>query len=190
MTRDKGRIADEVLVVAAILGDLKAFDELVKRYRPAVLRMSTSIVGAQLAEDVAQEAFLLAFKQLPSIDEPEKFGSWLMVITRNRALRYRSSENRRNVRRVDYDLFLLEQLPSLQYTPVASDDRKMIEEAFAGIDDRYSMPLRLRYIDAMPLKHIASFLNVPVSTVKWRIYQGKSKLREAIERLDPTNSNE
>ena len=60
----------EVLVVAAILGDLGAFDELAARYRAAVVRTAQSIVGREDAEDVAQDTLLLAFKALPSIDEP------------------------------------------------------------------------------------------------------------------------
>jgi len=58
---------DEVLVVAAILGDLEAFDELAKRYRAAAVRTAQAIVGRQDAEDVAQEALLLAFTAMPSI---------------------------------------------------------------------------------------------------------------------------
>ena len=59
---------DEVLVLGAILGDLKAFEELVLRYRPAVVRLARTVVGADDAEDVAQDALLLAFKALPTIE--------------------------------------------------------------------------------------------------------------------------
>ena len=54
---------DELLVVAAILGNLEAFEQLVVRYRPAVVRLARSIVGADHAEDVAQDSLLLAFKR-------------------------------------------------------------------------------------------------------------------------------
>src|SRR5215471_3217649 len=78
---------DELLVVAAILGNLEAFDELVSRYRAAVVRTAQGIVGRELAEDVAQDALLLAFKALPSIEDPAKFAPWLYSITRHRAQR-------------------------------------------------------------------------------------------------------
>jgi DNA-directed RNA polymerase specialized sigma24 family protein len=61
---------DEVLVVAAILGNLDAFGELARRYRAAVVRTAQAVVGRDDAEDVAQDALLLAFKALPSIEEP------------------------------------------------------------------------------------------------------------------------
>ena len=60
---------DELLVVAAILGNLEAFEELVVRYRPAVVRLARTIVGADHAEDVAQDSLLLAFKALPGIGD-------------------------------------------------------------------------------------------------------------------------
>ena len=84
---------DEVLVVAAILGDLDAFDELASRYRAAVVRVAQAIVGRETAEDIAQDALLLAFKALPTIEEPKKFAAWLSAITRHRALRVGKRES-------------------------------------------------------------------------------------------------
>jgi DNA-directed RNA polymerase specialized sigma24 family protein len=52
---------DEVLVMAAILGDLEAFGDLAERYRAAAVRTAQAIVGREDAEDVAQDAHLLAF---------------------------------------------------------------------------------------------------------------------------------
>ena len=86
---------DEVLVVAAIVGDLEAFDELAARYRAAVVRAAQAIVGREDAEDVAQDALLLAFKALPSLEDPRKFAAWLQAITRHRALRLSKRERAR-----------------------------------------------------------------------------------------------
>ena len=88
---------DELLVMAAILWNLEAFEHLVVRYRPAVVRLARSIVGAECAEDVAQDSLLLAFKALPSIEEPRKFAAWLSAITRHRALRFSKSETAHSI---------------------------------------------------------------------------------------------
>ena len=101
---------DEVLVVAAILGDLDAFDELALRYRAAVVRTAQAIVGRDDAEDVAQDSLLLAFKALPSIDDPAKFAAWLSAITRHRAFRFSKREGARRSGRVDMDDFLIGQV--------------------------------------------------------------------------------
>src|SRR5215510_12929413 len=101
---------DEMLVVAAILGDLEAFDELALRYRAAVVRAAQSIVGREDAEDVAQDSLLLAFKALPSIEDPTRFAAWLAAITRHRAFRFNKRERSHRTGRVELDEFLLGQL--------------------------------------------------------------------------------
>jgi RNA polymerase sigma-70 factor (ECF subfamily) len=168
---------DELLVVAAILGNLEAFEELVVRYRPAVVRLARTIVGSDDAEDVAQESLLLAFKALPSIEEPRKFAAWLSAITRHRALRFSKSEDRHTSKRVALDEALLEKIEALA-TPLADKERD--EEMIKALDNLpsdYAMPLRLRFLDDMPLNRIAAFMGVPLSTVKWRIHHGKKLLR-------------
>jgi RNA polymerase sigma-70 factor (ECF subfamily) len=172
---------DEVLVVGAILGDLDAFDELVLRYRAAVVRTAQSIVGREFAEDVAQDALLLAFKALPSIDEPPRFAAWLSAITRNRALRFGKRESTHQSRSVVMDEVLLEQLDAMARPFVVNRGDDELQSALENVPDDYAMVLRLRFLDEMPLKRIAAFLGAPLSTVKWRLHHGKKLLREQIE---------
>lgn len=189
MENDKEAIQDEVLVVAAILGDLQAFDELVRRYRQPVLRLAKSIAGPADADDIAQDAWLLAFKSLPGIDNPQKFASWLMVITRHRALRHRQKTRAQRARQMPMDVFLLEQfsaitLPAVQSDAARSDEDERINIALEALPAEYSMVMKMRFFDAIPLKKIASFLDLPLSTVKWRIFKGKALLLDEIKRLD------
>src|ERR1041384_7655992 len=111
MTRSE--TPDELLVIAAILGNLEAFEELVVRYRPAVVRLARTIVGSDDAEDVGQDALLLAFKALARIEEARKFPAWLSAITRHRALRYEQSETKHLSKRVVLDEALLETIEAL-----------------------------------------------------------------------------
>src|ERR671933_2461697 len=104
MTQDESvDVPDEVLVVAAMLGDLSAFDELCARYRAAVVRAAQGIVGRADAEDVAQDALLIAFKALPTLEAPSKFAAWLAAITRHRALRFSRRERAHHSGRVELD---------------------------------------------------------------------------------------
>lgn len=178
MTRSES--PDEVLVIAAILGNLEAFEELVLRYRPAVVRLARTIVGADHAEDVAQDSLLLAFKALPGIEEPRKFPAWLSAITRHRALRFSKSETAQMSKRVALDEALLEKIEALA-KPLAEKERD--EEMIAALESLpadYAMPLRLRFLDEMPLNRIAAFMGIPLSTVKWRIHHGKKLLRDKV----------
>jgi RNA polymerase sigma-70 factor (ECF subfamily) len=169
---------DEILVVAAILGDLAAFDELVRRYRAAVVRTAQRIAGSAHADDVAQESLLLAFKALPSIEDPARFAAWLGVITRHHALRFAKRERTRAASSVELDEVLLEHLSSLASPVVPNAERDAeLSSALAELPADYSTVLSLRFMDEMPLKRIAAFLGIPVSTVKWRLHRGKQLLR-------------
>lgn len=167
---------DEMLVVGAILGSLDAFDELVSRYRAAAVRVAQSIVGRDDAEDVAQEALLLAFKALPSIEEPSKFAAWLSAITRHRALRFGKRESLHKAGRVELDEVLLENIDALS-RPFVQESSQELNLALEAVLPDYALVLRMRFLDEMPLKRISAFLGVPVSTVKWRVHQGKKLLR-------------
>ena len=171
---------DEVLVMAAILGDLEAFEELVLRYRAAVVRLARTIVGNNYAEDVAQDALLLAFKALPTIEEPGKFAAWLSAITRHRAFRFNKRESAQMSKRVGMDELLLEKIDALTHPLIETSGNEEVMLAVDNLPTEYALPLRLRFLDEMPLKRIAAFMGVPLSTVKWRLHQGKQLLREKL----------
>lgn len=185
MAKERDYPPDEVLVVAAILGDLEAFNELAVRYRAAAVRTAQAVVGRDDAEDVAQEALILAFKALPSIEQPSKFAPWLGAITRNRALRFNKRESARGSRRVEFDEVLLAEINALARPLLA--EREGVEElrlALEGVAEDYALVLRMHFLDEMPLKRIAAYLGLPVSTIKWRVHRGKQLLREQVELLD------
>jgi RNA polymerase sigma-70 factor, ECF subfamily len=168
---------DEILVVAAILGDLAAFDELVIRYRPAVIRTAQTIVSRNDVEDVAQETLLLAFKALPSLEELNRFPAWLNAITRRCALRFSQQAQLRSRGRIALDEVILEQVPALS-RPLPEDGAdEELQNALMNIPRDYALALRLHFIDEMPLKRIAGFLGASLTTVKWRIHRGKKLLR-------------
>ena len=179
MTRSES--PDEVLVIAAILGNLEAFEELVVRYRPAVVRLARTIVGTDDAEDVAQDSLLLAFKALPGIEEPRKFPAWLSAITRHRALRFSKSETAHMSRRVALDEALLEKIEALAKPRAEKERDEEMILALESLPADYAMPLRLRFLDEMPLNRIAAFMGIPLSTVKWRIHHGKKLMREKVK---------
>ena len=175
---------DELLVIAAILGNLEAFEQLVMRYRPAVVRLSRTIVGADYAEDVAQDALLLAFKALPSIEEPGKFAAWLSAITRHKALRFSKSERAQLTKRVPMDEALLDKIHALSKPLHDQEREESMIRALDSLPADYAMPLRLRFLDEMPLARIAAFMGVPLSTVKWRIHHGKKLMRAKVEEVE------
>jgi len=180
---------DEVLVVAAMLGDLGAFETLALRYRSGVVRAAQAIVGRDDAEDVAQEALLLAFRALPSLEEPGKFAAWLFAVTRHSALRFDKRERARSRGQVAMDDLLLERIPALSGPMMGGDEEEEMQTTLESISSDYALALRLHFLDAMPLKRIAAFLGVSLATAKWRVHRGKKLLRERIKLQQRNESN-
>ncbi len=178
-------LPDDLLVGLAILGDLRSFDVLALRYRKAVLRVAQVYAHAELAEDIVQEALLIAFKALPTIDDPAKFASWLYAITRHAALRISKSESAKNQNRVDLDELLLAQSEALARPFFEADtfETAWVRAAIDELADEYRLILQLRFYDEMSLKRIAKFLELPLTTVKWRLHRAKQLLKE---KLTPT----
>ena len=176
---------DAQLVLAAILGDLQSFDALALRYRAAAYRVAQTVVGNELADDVVQEALLLAFKALPSLDEPDKFPSWLYAITRHAAYRVSQHSRQERAQRVELDEALLENSTALAqpFKPLETAETAWVRAGLETLEEDYRLLLQLRFYDEMPLKRIASFLDLPLTTVKWRLVRAKQLLRE---RLAPT----
>jgi RNA polymerase sigma-70 factor, ECF subfamily len=181
---------DDVLVISAILGDLAAFDALVLRYRSAVVRTARMIVPKEDAEDVAQEALLLAFKALPSLEELRKFSAWLYAITRRCAIRYSQRTQASSRGRVPLDEVVLEQVPAIRQPMPGEDSDKELSCMLEAIPRDYALALQLHFFDEMPLKRIAGFLGVSLTTVKWRIYQGKKLLRAQFHERTGRRNNE
>ena len=176
---------DAQLVLAAILGDLQSFDALALRYRAAAYRVAQTVVGNELADDVVQEALLLAFKALPSLDEPDNFASWLYAITRHAAYRVSQHSRQERAQRVELDEALLENSTALAqpFKPLETAETAWVRAGLETLEEDYRLLLQLRFYDEMPLKRIASFLDLPLTTVKWRLVRAKQLLRE---RLAPT----
>ena len=173
---------DAQLVLASILGDLQSFDALALRYRAAAFRVAQTIVGNELAEDVVQEALLLAFKALPSLDEPDKFASWLYAITRHAAYRVSQHSRQERAQRVELDEALLENSAVLAqpFKPLETAETAWVRAGLETLEEDYRLLLQLRFYDEMPLKRIASFLDLPLTTVKWRLLRAKQLLRERL----------
>lgn len=178
--------SDVELVVAALIGDLRAFDELAVRYRPAMLAVAGKIVGSpQAAEDVVQDALLLAFKALPHLKNMARFGAWLHAITRHRAYRYRK-EIPRAASLSDFDQALLAKSQAIASNPAQILERRREQQELDGaivrLAPEFRLVIRLYYWDDMPQQRIADFLGIPLTTVKWRLHRARQILRQHLRK--------
>ncbi len=179
-------VRDAELIVAALEGNTNAFDVLVLRYRRAMLTVAQQIVKNPTdAEDVVQDALLLAFEALPRLSNLNRFGAWLHSITRNRALRYHKNANR-YVPQEDIERHLNQVSDTSVEEPGKILERNLLKQAVRDaileLPIEYQKAIQLYYWAEMPQKRIAEFLSLPLTTVKWRLHKAKENLKLILEK--------
>lgn len=180
----------EDLVIASLLGDLRAFDLLVVRYRSAVMTVARQYSKSrELAEDIVQEVFVTAYNALPQLSDPGSFPSWLYSIARRRALRI--SQQSRRIQPLEaslLDCIISKFASETQLEPeeecIERLEQDWIWERVRSLKEEYRLPILLHYQSEMSVREIAEFLAVSDTTVKWRLYQGRQKLKNLLAELE------
>lgn len=166
---------EEELVRAATAGDLRSYDVLVRHYRPAATSLARQIVRCrEKADDVAQDALITAFKALPQLRESSRFGPWLASIVRHRAFRSKEPQN------LSLDEVLLRYIPSL-----AAPTEELAEDVLLAINalpDDLRPITELYFLEEWSAPEIADFLDLPLTTVKWRLHTARKQLSPRLAR--------
>ena len=170
---------DTALVDAAREGSDEAFAELVDRYRAPVVRFAYRLThDADEAKDIAQDAFLRAYRGLPAFRTDRPFARWLFVIARNASL----DSIRRRKRADSIDTAQSEDVsPSPEEFALRNDEAERVREAVASLKPTYRAALELYYVRGLRYREIAIELGIPLGTVKTYISRAKRKLREELE---------
>jgi RNA polymerase sigma-70 factor (ECF subfamily) len=178
---------DKQLVQRVQKGDRRAFDLLVLKYQQKIMSLISRYVhDADEVQDVAQEAFVKAYRALPNFRGDSAFYTWLYRIAINTAKNYLVSRSRRPPGR-DVDLedaqFMesADQLRDAQ-TPENSlfgeELRAVVNETLADLPDDLRAAVTLREFDGLSYEEIAEVMECPVGTVRSRIFRA----REAIDK--------
>lgn len=166
----------DLLVERARSGDLAAFEQLAERSMPEVYRLAVAMVGPDDGRDVAQEALVTAWIELPTLRQPERFESWLRSIVMNRA------RNTLRRRRRHPTVSLIEgHTRSLVDEPVSTIQRRIdLDAAFGGLTTEQREVLVLHYVVDLPLREVASVLGLREGTAKSRLHAGLRSLRSRL----------
>jgi RNA polymerase sigma factor RpoE len=177
------REIDQALVERAQAGDQRAFDQLVSKYQRKLGRLlSRFIRDSGEVEDVAQEAFIKAYRALPNFRGDSAFYTWLYRIGINTAKNYLVAQGRRAPTSTNFDAEEAEgfedasQLRDIN-TPESLLLSKQIGETVNAAMDALPEELRtaimLREIEGMSYDEIASMMNCPIGTVRSRIFRAR-----------------
>ena len=176
-------------------GDYTAFDLLVLKYQSRVIATAFKFVKEkQLAEDIAQEAFIKSYKSIDSFREESSFYTWVYRITVNTAKNYLVSSKRRDEVVISDlsqdDSFYPEKLDvdSPQEVLKASELRNIIFETLSSLGEETRTALSLREFDGLSYEQIAEIVQCPVGTVRSRIFRGREMIEEVIGKHMDKNS--
>jgi RNA polymerase sigma factor (sigma-70 family) len=176
---DMGQIAksDAELVEASRRGEREAFGHLVTRYQDVVCAVSySSTQNWALSEDVAQETFIAAWRQLGQLRETGRIRSWLCGIARNLARKARKRTDREEV--VVEDELIADGSP-FDVTAQAEVDR-VVREALARIPDRYRETLVLYYCEHQSIREVAETLGIAENAAMQRLSRGRKYLADSV----------
>lgn len=158
------------IVEAAVAGDPAAFNALVEDFTPTVLAAAYGWCGDRnLAADVAQEVFAIAWVKLATLREPAAIAGWLMAITRTVA--------RRAKRRQPMPVVTEVGAAHVEADVIAADEARRLRQAVEALPAEQRVPIVLHYFAGRPLAEIAELCDVPLSTVKKRMRDGRARIR-------------
>jgi RNA polymerase sigma-70 factor (ECF subfamily) len=179
---------DDVWVQQSRQGDSAAFESLVRKHQRMIHSLTYRMTGSLSdAEDLAQEAFIRAFRQLDSYHGTAKFSTWLYRIAVNACLNWRQREGRRDEIHTRWS----ESNEALRSEPAPQADgpapANEIQSALMKLPARQRAAIVLTVFDGLNHAQAAKILGCSETTVSWRIFTARRKLRTLLSRKGGQN---
>ena len=189
---EERKLEDHRLINQAKEGDQKSFEALLNKYRNLVYHvMFKMVANTQEAEDLTQEAFIKAFKALTSFNEEFAFSTWLMKIATNNCIDYLRKKKLRvfsidePVKYKDEELQfeIPDEEPSPEKQLLTEERSKYINNAIDSLPPRYRHVIVLRHKEEKSYEDISEILDLPLGTVKARIFRAREMLNKKMKNL-------
>ncbi|GFD86147.1 DNA-directed RNA polymerase sigma-70 factor [Alteromonas sp. KUL150] len=175
---------DATLVMHSLGGDRDAFCEIVTRYQTLLCSLAYSSVGdIKLSEDIAQEAFIVAWKELDTLRDPEKLKAWLCGILRFKVSHHRRKEANnpgRQAEQIEEQLLPENAECNMDSEAIQRQHEALMWEVLDKMDSTYREPLILFYREQQSVERVAAELDLTVDTTKQRLSRGRKLLKSAM----------
>ncbi|MES1925457.1 RNA polymerase sigma factor RpoE [Salinisphaera sp. T31B1] len=183
--------SDDQLVARAQAGDDRAFDLLIRKYQHKVIKLVARYVNPADAPDVAQEAFIKAYRAMSGFKGNSAFYTWLYRISINTAKNFLVARSRRpasqDIDVADAEAFGHMDRFSEQDTPEAllesEEIRDTVIAAIQDLPEDLRTAIMLRELDGMSYEEIAQSMDCPVGTVRSRIFRARAAIEEKLVSL-------
>jgi len=165
---------DTELVERSLAGDVRSYEELVKRYERLVARVIYPYAGRETAvEDLVQETFLRAYDRLETYNPEYRFKTWLLAIANNLGI----DTLRRRREAVEFNPETHAPLTRGPEDAAAQSDRaRVVRDAVMALPEVYSVPLVLRYAEDLSYAEISEVLGISVPALKSRLFRARNML--------------
>ena len=173
----------EHIIARARRGDADAFEQLVAAYRNQVFRLALRMCGNEAdADEVAQEAFLSAWKGLPNFRGESRFSTWLYQLTTHAAIDLMRREKRQAAAEDIDGITAADDGPSTQQQVERAETRREVRSALMQLPEEYRQVLLLRFMQELSYEEIGQALKLPEGTVKSRLNRAKAQLKDILSR--------
>jgi RNA polymerase sigma-70 factor (ECF subfamily) len=173
--------SDARLVARVRTGDREAAEVLAQRYLPASRAIALGLLGHVAdAEDVSQEAFLIALRDLGQCRDPARFGAWLAQIVRNRARDLLRARTARTT--VSIDEVTLPQEASQLESAARGETRSTLLKALDELDEVQREAILLHDMEGWKHREIAALMGLPAGTVRSHVFYARARMREILRK--------
>ncbi len=180
-------VSNSELVKKSQLGDKSAFEELVKRHQELVFSLSFKLTGnRELANDVAQEAFIRAWKAIEKFRGDSTFGTWIYRITVNTAWTLRKKAKKHYSLNIEdtQEPVVVDEKKDPELVAINSDLSIVLRKALNKIPLEQRIIVELKNIEGRSHKEIADYLDISVTAAKVRLHRAHQKLRNILEEIE------
>ena len=194
------RELDQQLVERAQAGDKRAFGLLVSKYQRKLARLLSRFIRDQAeVEDVAQEAFVKAYRALPSFRGDSAFYTWLYRIGINTAKNHLVAQGRRAPTTTEFnsdeaegfeDGGELHDINTPESTLMSKQIADTVSEAMDRLPEELRTAIALREIEGLSYEEIAAVMNCPIGTVRSRIFRARDAIAAKLRPLIDTNEEQ
>ena len=186
-SNSKDEISNAELVRKSQFGDKAAFEQLVIRHQELVFSLAYKLTGnREMANDVAQEAFIRAWKAIEKFRGDSTFSTWIYRITVNTAWTLRKKAKKHNTLNIDdtYEPIVIDEKKDPELVAINSDLSSVLINALDKIPIEQRIIVELKNIEGRSHKEIADYLGISVTAAKVRLHRAHQKLRQILEEVE------
>lgn len=180
MGREQEKVRDARLVDRTLAGDMRAFEELMQCYQRPVFDVAFRMLqDRETSSDITQSTFLAAFEKLGTYDSDYKFFSWIYRIAINQTLDY---TRRNRVAETSAHLTVVEEQTEGPDSELADKRTSvLVRKLLDDLQEDHQTVLVLRHYSELSYEEIAEVLEIPIKTVKSRLYSARQVLKSRLQ---------